>query len=150
MEDRSNPFKKAGFALLVVGIIDMAFMAYAIANKVSYSSSFNILAVIVGILLLRRSAGTARVVRWFSIFLMVAFAGVLVIVPLGTRLIWCLLSGSCIQLSLLDHLQWAWQSLRCLSGFTTSYRLQNPRECWLKLAIKRVGPNPHMLQQVFY
>ena len=86
MEDRSNPFKKAGFVLLVVGIIDMAFMAYAIANKVSYASSFNIFAVIVGILLLRESAGTARVIRWFSIFLVVAFAGVLVIVPLGTPL----------------------------------------------------------------
>ncbi|MDI9246938.1 hypothetical protein [Marinobacter sp. CHS3-4] len=84
MEDRSNPFKKAGIVLLIVGIIDIAFMIYAIANKVSYSSSFNIFAVIVGILLLRGSARTARVVRWFSIFLTVAFVGVLIIVPLAT------------------------------------------------------------------
>ena len=86
MEDRSNPFKKAGIVLLIVGIIDIAFMVYAIANKVSYSSSFNIFAVIVGILLLRGSARTARVVRWFSIFLTVAFVGVLIVVPLATPL----------------------------------------------------------------
>lgn len=86
MEDKSNPFRKAGFVLLVVGIIDVAFIAFAVANKVSYSSSFNLFAVIVGILLLRGSAITARVVRWFSIFMVVAFVGVLIIVPLGTPL----------------------------------------------------------------
>jgi len=86
MEDQSNPFRKAGVVLLVVGIIDMVFMAYAIANKFNYASSFNIFAVIVGILLLRGSTGTARVARWFSIFLVVAFVGVLVIVPLATPL----------------------------------------------------------------
>jgi hypothetical protein len=86
MEDRSNPFKKAGLVLLAVGIIDVGVMAWAIASKVSYSSSFNIFAVVVGILLLRGSVRVARVVRWFSVFLVVGFSGVLVIVPLATPL----------------------------------------------------------------
>jgi hypothetical protein len=48
-------------------------MIYCIVNRISYSSSLNIFAVVAGILLLRGSLGTARVVTWFSAFMLSAF-----------------------------------------------------------------------------
>ncbi|NKI17535.1 hypothetical protein HCU74_08900 [Spongiibacter sp. KMU-166] len=84
MEDSNNPFRKAGFGLLVIGIIDLGIIAYAIANKISYSSSFNIFAVIAGILLIKGGVKTARAVRWFSAFLFVAFIGLLAVMPIIT------------------------------------------------------------------
>jgi hypothetical protein len=84
MEDSINPFKKAGIALLVIGIIDIGVMAYCIANKISYSSSFNIFSVIAGIFLMKGGVKTARAVRWFSAFLVVAFIGLLIVTPFTT------------------------------------------------------------------
>ena len=82
MDDADNPFRQAGLALLVVGMIDIGFMAYCIINKISYSSSFNIFAVVAGVFLLRRGVKTARIVRWFSAFMIAGFIGVLIIIPL--------------------------------------------------------------------
>ncbi|WP_049722560.1 hypothetical protein [Gilvimarinus polysaccharolyticus] len=84
MEDSINPFRKAGIALLIIGIIDVGVMAYCIANKISYSSSFNIFAVVAGIFLIRGGIKTARAVRWFSVFLAVAFIGLLLVTPFTT------------------------------------------------------------------
>ena len=84
MEDSINPFRKAGIALLITGVIDIGVMAYCIANKMSYSSSFNIFAVIAGILLIKGGVKTARAVRWFSVFLVVAFIGLLLVTPFTT------------------------------------------------------------------
>jgi len=84
MEDSNNPFKKAGVALLIIGIIDVGVMAYCIANKISYSSSFNIFAVIAGIFLIKGGVKTARAVRWFSVFLVVAFIGLALVTPFTT------------------------------------------------------------------
>jgi hypothetical protein len=86
MEDSNNPFRKAGLALLIIGIIDIGVMAYCIANKISYSSSFNIFAVIAGIFLIKGGVKTARAVRWFSAFLVVAFIGLLIVMPITTPL----------------------------------------------------------------
>ena len=83
MEEIDNPFRKAGVVLLIIGIIDIGVMAYCIANKISYSSSFNIFAVIAGVLLMRGSVKTARVVRWFSAFFIIAFALMLFIFPVA-------------------------------------------------------------------
>lgn len=77
MEDHKRILKSVGTVLLVVGILDISYMAYCIANKISYSSSFNIFSVIAGILLLRQSLKTARVVAWFSAFMLVGFVGVI-------------------------------------------------------------------------
>ena len=68
MEKSNNPFRTAGMALLIVGIIDIGIMIYCIANEIHYSSSFNIFAVIAGILLIRGGVKSARIIRWFSIF----------------------------------------------------------------------------------
>ena len=81
MQDRINPFRKAGIALLIIGIIDIGVMAFCIVNKLSYSSSFNIFAVIAGIFLIRGGVKTARAVRWLSIFFVAAFIGFLVLSP---------------------------------------------------------------------
>ena len=84
MEELSHPFRKAGIVLLVIGILDIGVMAYCIANKISYSSSFNIFAVIAGILLIKGSVKTARVIRWFSAFFVIAFIALMFIMPITT------------------------------------------------------------------
>lgn len=75
MNHASNPFKKAGIALLTIGVLDIILMIYSIISKISYSSSFNIFAVIVGILLLKGSVKTARLTRWFSLFFSIILVG---------------------------------------------------------------------------
>lgn len=62
--------KKTGGALMVIGLIDICVMIYCIANDISYSSSFNIFAVIAGILLFRGGLRTASAVRWYSTFML--------------------------------------------------------------------------------
>jgi hypothetical protein len=62
--------KHVGWTLVVIGVLDIGFMVYCIVNQISYSSSLNIFAVIAGILLLRGSLGTARIVTWFSAFVL--------------------------------------------------------------------------------
>jgi hypothetical protein len=55
--------RKTGGVLLAVGLIDIAVMIYCIANQISYSSSFNIFAVVAGVFLLLgnlRAAGAVR------------------------------------------------------------------------------------------
>ncbi len=81
MVDSINPFKKAGLALLIVGIIDIAVMVYCYLNEITYASSFFIFALIAGALLVRGGVKTARVVRWLSAFFAMAFIGLLIAMP---------------------------------------------------------------------
>ena len=82
METQYAPIlKRVGSVLLVVGLIDIAVMIYCIANGISYSSSFNIFAVIAGIFLLRGSLRTASVVRWFAVFMLSGFVALLISWP---------------------------------------------------------------------
>jgi hypothetical protein len=74
--------KRAGFVLVAIGLVDISWMVYCIINSISYSSSFNILAVIAGILLIRGGLKTAGIVRWLATFFVSAFAGLVVIFPL--------------------------------------------------------------------
>ncbi len=83
MKEPNNPFRKVGIFLLVIGIIDIGVMAYCIAKKISYSSSFNIFAVIAGVLLIRGGVKTARVVRWLSAFIIISFIGMLFLFPIA-------------------------------------------------------------------
>jgi hypothetical protein len=69
--------KRAGLVLVVIGLLDIAYMIYCIVNKMSYSSSFNLFAVIAGILLMRGSLRAASAVRWFSAFFLAACISVL-------------------------------------------------------------------------
>ena len=84
MEEVNNPFKKAGIALAAVGAIDILVFVYCIVNQISYSSSFNIFALLAGIFLIKGGVKTARVVRWFSAFFVVGFIGFLIFIPINT------------------------------------------------------------------
>lgn len=86
MDEKVNPFKKAGTVLVLIGILDIGFMVYFISNNMSYSSSFNIFSIIAGILLIRGGVKTASIVRWISVFFATAFIGVLLATPITTPL----------------------------------------------------------------
>ncbi|AXK40669.1 hypothetical protein DWG20_15260 [Crenobacter cavernae] len=73
--------KRVGGVLLAAGLIDIAVMIYCIINRISYSSSFNIFAVLAGIFLLRGSLRAASVVRWLAVFMLAAFATLLIVWP---------------------------------------------------------------------
>lgn len=86
MEDYRPVLRKVGTVLVVVGLLDIAWMVYCLTRWWSYSSSFNVFAVIAGILLIRGSLPTARVVALFSAFFFTGFAGVALIFPIAARL----------------------------------------------------------------
>jgi hypothetical protein len=73
--------KRVGLVLVVIGLIDVGVMVYCIVNRQSYSSSFNLFAVIAGILLMRGGLRTAALVRWFSVFMLVGFLALAVVAP---------------------------------------------------------------------
>jgi hypothetical protein len=73
--------RRTGIALLVVGLIDIGAMVYCIVRRISYSSSFNLFAVIAGILLIRGSLRAASGVRWFATFMLSSFVTLLVAWP---------------------------------------------------------------------
>jgi hypothetical protein len=83
MEEQSyrSILRRAGFALVVVGLIDVGWMIYCMINGISYSSSLNIFAVIAGILLIRGGLKTAGIVRWLAIFFVSAFVVIVVVFP---------------------------------------------------------------------
>ena len=73
--------KRVGWVLVVIGLIDVGVMVYCIVNRQSYSSSFNLFAVIAGIFLLRGGLRTAALVRWFSVFMLAGFLSMAVVAP---------------------------------------------------------------------
>jgi hypothetical protein len=74
--------RRAGFVLVAVGLVDIAWMIYCIVNGISYSSSLNIFAVVAGILLIRGGLKTAGSVRWLVLFFVSAFVSVAVLFPI--------------------------------------------------------------------
>ncbi len=81
MKDHRSILRRVGWVLIIGGLIDIGFMVYCIANRTSYSSSFNVFAVIAGIFLLKGSLKAARIISWFMAFFIAIFAGVPVIMP---------------------------------------------------------------------
>lgn len=83
MEEQSyrSILRRAGFVLVVVGLVDIGWMIYCIVNGISYSSSLNIFAVVAGILLIRGGLKTAGIVRWLAMFFVSAFAALVAIFP---------------------------------------------------------------------
>jgi hypothetical protein len=73
--------KRAGFVLVAVGLIDIGWMVYCIVNRIAYSSSLNLFAVIAGVLLIRGGLKTAGIVRWLAFLAVSALVGVAVILP---------------------------------------------------------------------
>jgi hypothetical protein len=86
IDDYRKVLRKVGLVLIVVGLLDTGWMVYCIARWRSYSSSFSIFAVIAGILLVRGSLPTARVVALFSAFFLTSFAGIALLFPIMMRL----------------------------------------------------------------
>jgi hypothetical protein len=96
-------------------------MVYCIVNELDYRSSFNIFAVIAGVLLLRQSLRTARVVAWFAAFLLAGFAGAAIIFPLLTPLdLWAvqfrlhplsMLSTIVIAVAVIGFVFWVYRNL---------------------------------------
>jgi hypothetical protein len=79
MDTQHTPIlKRVGTLLLVIGLIDIAVMIYCIANRISYSSSFNVFAIGAGFFLLRGSLRAASIVRWFAVFMLAAFVASLI------------------------------------------------------------------------
>lgn len=78
--------RRVGWALILVGLIDIAVMVYCIVIGQAYSSSFNVFAVIAGIFLLRRNMRVAHWVSYFSAFALAASVTSLVLIPLYTPL----------------------------------------------------------------
>ena len=74
--------KRVGKVLLIVGLLDIGVMIYCAVNGISYSSSFNIFAVIAGIFLLRGSLRAASIVRWFAAFMLAALLCLPLVWPL--------------------------------------------------------------------
>ena len=79
--DHAPILKRVGGVLLAVGLIDIAVMTYCILNNISYSSSFNIFAVVAGIFLMRGSLRAASVVRWFAVFMLSGLVTLLIAWP---------------------------------------------------------------------
>ena len=74
MEDHRRVLRRVGGLLIAVGAIDIGFMIWCIVNRISYSSSFNVFAVVAGIFLLRGSLTAVRVITWFVAITLGAFA----------------------------------------------------------------------------
>jgi hypothetical protein len=72
---------RVGLVLLIAGVLDVIFMVYCIANGISYRSSFNIFAVLLGIMLIRGSLWAASFVRFFSAFFLAGGIGLIAVLP---------------------------------------------------------------------
>lgn len=82
MTDYQTVLTRTGIALIAFGLIDIAWMAWCIVKGQGYSSSFNIFAVIAGVLLIRGSLKTARFVAGAAALFATTLAGSLFVLPL--------------------------------------------------------------------
>jgi hypothetical protein len=123
MTDYRTILKKVGLALIAFGLADIAFMIYCVSQGKSYSSSFNIFAVIGGVYLLRGNLGAARLVTWLSAFMLAGFIGAIFLLipftqPIDLLAVQARLNpGSTIMLwlmalTVLVLLGWAYRQLR--------------------------------------
>lgn len=75
--------KRVGWVLIVTGVLDVAYMIYCITRRMSYSSSFNIFAIVAGVFLLRGHLGAVRLITRLAAFMLSASLGtLLVLLPL--------------------------------------------------------------------
>lgn len=73
---------RAGIVLIAIGLLDIGWMIYCIINRISYSSSLNLFAVIAGVFLIRGGLKTAGIVRWLALFFLSAVLALIAIFPL--------------------------------------------------------------------
>ena len=82
MDDYKYTLRKVGWTLVIIGVIDIGIFIYCVMNEISYSSSFNILAVIAGVFLIRTNIKASRTIAWFASFFIAGFIGVYLIMPI--------------------------------------------------------------------
>ena len=68
--------RRAGVALIVIGVVDVGVMIYCIVYKLRYSSSFNIFAIVAGIFLMRGSLRAAKAISLYGSFMLAALIGI--------------------------------------------------------------------------
>jgi hypothetical protein len=123
MDDHLEIMRRVGRVLLVVGLIDICFMVYCIANGKGYSSSLNIFALGAGIFLWRGSMRAARLVTRYSAFLLAGGVGVcLFLVPFMRPTGWWLaqlrlsplatLASAAMMVVMLGLLLWTYREMR--------------------------------------
>lgn len=117
--------RRVGWVLIVVGMLDIASMIYCIMRGMSYSSSFNIFAVVAGVFLLKGHLGAVRLITRFVAFILAGFAGFVLILfpfmqPPGLWFAqWHLhpvstLLGSLLMIAVMALLCWIYRQLRAL------------------------------------
>ena len=82
MDAHLKVLRKAGWVLIIVGLVDIGYMIWCITQKVSYQSSFNIFAVIAGIFLIRGSLKAAKIISMLIAFVLTCVLAVILILPL--------------------------------------------------------------------
>ncbi len=123
MNDYRAILRRVGLVLLAVGIADFAFMVYCIMNNQNYSSSLNLFAVVAAIFLIRGGLKTARLVTWFSAFMLTGLIGAMLLIvpfqkPLGLWAIEFQLNASgaiasvILSVAALALLAWVYMQLR--------------------------------------
>lgn len=70
MNDYKNTLKRVGISLVIIGILDIAYMIYSISMNQNYSSSLNIFSILAGIFLIRGSLKAVRPITWLAAFLL--------------------------------------------------------------------------------
>ena len=77
-----STLRRVGIVVIIIGVLDIGYMAYCISTEQSYSSSLNIFAIVAGIFLMRGNLTAARVISWFTAFFLAAFIiGIVIIAP---------------------------------------------------------------------
>ncbi len=82
MSDHKIILRRIGIILIIIGLIDVGVMVYCINNQISYSSSFNIFAILAGIYLYRCNLRVTGWVTWFAAFYSTGFLlGIFILFP---------------------------------------------------------------------
>jgi hypothetical protein len=82
MDTRHLPIlRRAGTVLLAAGLIDLAALAYSLAQGQAYVSGFNLFAVVAGVFMLRGSLQAALVARWFAVWMLAALLATVFVLP---------------------------------------------------------------------
>ncbi|MBE9126587.1 MULTISPECIES: hypothetical protein [unclassified Coleofasciculus] len=124
--------QRVGIVLIAVGILDIAYMVYCISQDQSYSSIFNILAVVAGVFLFRGSLRAVPIVTCFAAFMISNFVSVFILLPfLKPAELWAIefhldpvdLSMSLlVRITLIALLCWVYTQLRAAPVVSASFK----------------------------
>lgn len=95
MTDADAVFRRVGWVLIAIGVLDIAILAVCLWRGIFYPSGFNVFAVWAGALMLRGSVASAALVRWTVAF---TLASVVALLPLAAFLLPVDLLRTCARL----------------------------------------------------